>query len=207
MKRTTIVGLNRVHLFEVIKQNGVLITVTVLFIFGIFTGSMLFRYLPSIVEFSKNSFLHFFSSRNNASFFKIFIFSFLSALFYSGIIYISGTSVVGTILAPAVIFLKGFEKGAICAYLYFTYSLMGIAFNAIIIIPCSIVYIFSLILFSREATYFSLSLARLFTPKGTSISIYSEFKKYCLKFLLYLLLILISSCIDGVMSVWLIHFF
>ena len=207
MKRTTIVGLNRIKFLTCIKENGILLTISFIFILGIFTGTMLFRFLPSIDLLSKSAFESFLHIRKEGAFFKIFLFSFLACILYSGVVYISGTSVVGTVLAPCIVFIKGFVCGIICAYLYTKFLLTGIAFNVIVFIPCNIISIFSLILFSKEATNFSFLLARLFTPKGTTVSIYTDFKKYCSKFLIYLFLFALSSLVDAAMSVLLIGYF
>lgn len=207
MKRTSIVSLNKLHIIEGLRENGIIITLTFLFVFGIVLGSVFCGYSDSILVFSKSSFANFIDVRATSSFIKIFINSFLYSLIYCGVVFISGTSVVGTILVPTTVFFKGLSYGAVCGFMYLEYSLKGISFNALIYIPSSIIYVFSLIIFSREATNFSLSLAKLFSPSGVCISIYNEFKKYFIRFLIFLLVVLLSSIIDGLMSLWLIGYF
>ena len=207
MKRTSIVSLNKLNIISGVKENGLIITLTFLYILGIVLGSIFCGYSDFVHSFSKSSLTGFIDLRITCNFIKIFINSFFNFLIYCGIVFISGTSVVGTILVPATILLKGISFGAVCGYMYLEYSLKGIAFNALIYIPSAIIYVFSLIIFSREATIFSLSLAKLFSPNGVCISIYNEFKKYFIRFLIFLLAVFFASLIDSLMSIWLIGYF
>lgn len=207
MQRTTILGLNRIRLFTYLKENIVLIAVVFLLILGILCGAVLYRNASATVNAFEGVFENYFSVRHSTAFFKVLFSSFITSVLIFGAIYISGTSIVGVVLAPSIVFIKGFEIGIFCSRLYTKYMLLGIAFNAIVYIPSSIVSLFCLILFTREATVFSYNLTRIFTPKGTTLPIYVQFKKYCKNFLIYISFIIISSLIDATVSLWIIPFF
>ena len=64
----------------------------------------------------------------------------------------------------------GFDYGICTGYLYSNYLLQGIAFNSLILIPCTLISIFGYLLLSREAFYFSLQLLRLTMPNAKNHS-------------------------------------
>jgi hypothetical protein len=124
-----------------------------------------------------------------------------------GAVFISGTSVVGTVLSPCVLLWQGFYFGVLATHLYAVYALKGIAFNAILLIPSNAVFALVLIFSSQEAIRFALLLTKNFTPQGVSVSIFENFKIYCKKFSYFLLLTLFSALADGILSTYFIKFF
>ena len=114
---------------------------------------------------------------------------------------------VGAVLVPAISAVRGATYGMTIAYLYFTYSLKGVVFNLLILLAPMVISAVAIILSSREALGFSLSLARLAFPGTKNPHIEQDFKLYCIRQLFILIFFLTSALTEGVMSASFISFF
>ena len=207
MRSVGVLSLNRVKTVNFFKENGALILLTSIFVFGILFGTIVYAKEDAVSSFAKSEFEKFLSIRKERSFFLIFFSSFLKLLLFFGAVFVSGTSVVGTVISPCVLLWYGFNFGILATYLYSVYSLKGIAFNAIILIPVGTIFSLNLIFACKSAINFSLILTKNFTPQGTNGSVFENFKIYCGKFLYYFLLTLLAAFTDSLVSAFFIKFF
>lgn len=207
MKRATIVNLNKSKFVNVISKNNIVIIMAIFYALGILFGVLWLKNSQSILEIARQSFSDYLAARENKGMFSVFLSSFMGTLPIALLLFLCGTSIVGIVLTPLAVCYRGFEYGVLSGFLYTTFSLQGIAFNSLILIPCTILAVFGYIISGREALKFSLKLAKISMPKGQAANLYSDFKTYCKIFILILILFVFSALLDAIMSVSFLKFF
>lgn len=209
MKKSKIFSLNGSTFLNIIAFNKLIILLTILAILGICLGSIFInKKIPFIFDYAQTSFNElFFVKINDNNFLKCMLSSFIFSLIYLILIFLGGTSFSGVLFCPSVFFLKSISLGIVTGYIYYTYGLKGIAFNALVLIPCNIILFLGLLLAAKEAIVFSYDLASVAMPSGYCVSMFSNFKKYCKSFLFILFVVLVSSFIDAFCSSVFIKFF
>lgn len=207
MKRSTIVNLNKSKFVDVISKNNIVIIMAFFYALGILFGVLWLKNSQSISKIAEQTFSDYLTVRAGKGMFSVFAASFAGSLPTALLLFLCGTSIVGIVLTPLAVCYRGFEYGILSGFLYITYSLQGIAFNSLILIPCTILAVFGYIVSGREALKFSLKLAKISLPKGQAANLYGDFKTYCKIFLLILLLFVLSALLDAIMSVSFLKFF
>ncbi len=185
---------------EFFRKNYFLITVFLLFVIGIVLGVFLFEKNTVLSDFSKNYMTDFINSRNESSFWGILWSSFLGSLAQLFLMFLLGASLFGVVTVPAAIILKGFAQGLATAYLYSQFALKGVAFNAIVYIPATLVFIIVLMVSAKESIKFSIKISSLMLSKTMPLNLSFEFKDYCVRFLSFCGFTLLSALIDAVIS-------
>lgn len=206
MRKGLIVNLKRLKLFDYVTLNKIFILLCVLFIAGITVGSVIYQKNTSIVEFSKNIFENYIKIHNK-SWISVLFASFSKYLIILLLYFLSGTSMLGVAIVPFLIFWQGIVCGNLSSYLYATYALKGIAFNAIILVPPSIIFTICCFFAARESINFSLLLAKLTLPKSKPANIYTDFRKYCGKFIIFIIFLILTAVADLVLNLLFLHFF
>ncbi len=207
MQKGRVLSIKSFGILEFFKNNSFLLTVTLIFTVGFFIGIFSHSNFSFLKSYSTDYITEYISLRTNANFGNIFIsslFGFLSELF---ILFLLGASLFGVITVPSALLIKGILLGGITSFLYAAYSLKGIAFNAVIIIPPTLVFLIILILASREAVRFSLKFSSLTLPKTLPINLSVDFKDYTLKYLVLALSTVVCALIDAIVSSGLIKHF
>ena len=121
-------------------------------IFGMFIGALSVRLLNGEYNlFIKQWFASFIEFRTTFGFWKILFNSFLTSLVYLIIVSISGFGVGGMIILPLLIFFKGFGACLLSGILYRDYSLQGIAFADLILLPSALAAILVLLYLCESA--------------------------------------------------------
>lgn len=201
MKKGTVLNLKRCNgIFEFLVKNNILIILTAFFIIGLAIGIFILDSRESLFSFTDGFIDNYISERSGEGFFRITVNSFLNSMLFIAVAFICGASMLGIILLPICVSANGFLYGMIASFLYSEYSLNGVAFYAVMILPAAIVSIIALILASKESVKFSLLLARLTIRTTAPLNLSFDFKNYCGKYLSYSLIILISAIIDAVLS-------
>ncbi|MBE6760842.1 MAG: hypothetical protein E7551_00975 [Ruminococcaceae bacterium] len=197
---------NKTSVLELINQNNSLIFMVFCLILGFLAGVLIFK-TKSIAEgYYSKEFINLYNELNSG-FVLAILNSFLEQLPFVAAIFLSGTCMVGTVLVPSALVVRGAVYGMIFAYAYFTYGLMGIVFSLLILIPSAVISSIGFILSSREAVGFSLSLARLAFPETKKPHIEQDFKLYCMRQLFVMIFFVTSAFVQGLMSVSFISFF
>ena len=200
------VSKNKTSLLETINQNNSLIFIAFCLLLGILAGVLIFKTKNSDLEYYSSEFKYIYS-RLNSGFLPAATYSFLNQLPFAAAIFLSGTCMVGAVLVPAVVMVRGAIYGIIMGYAYNSFGLMGIVFNLLIFIPSAVIAALALILSSREALGFSLSLARLALPETKKPHIEQDFKLYCMRQLFVLMFFALSALVQALMSISFISFF
>ncbi len=201
MKKGTVLNLGRCNkVFEFLKLNNILIILTLFFIGGLCFGIYFCSDKESFLKLAQNYISDFTERRIDATFFTVFFDSFFKSLLFIAITFICGSSMLGVILIPFVCSISGMLYGTIAAFLYAEQSLNGVAFFAVMILPSAIIAVIALIFSSKESIKFSLLLARLTFPSTAPHNLSFDFKRYCIKYLSFAFICLISATVDAVLS-------
>lgn len=98
--------------------------------------------------------------------------------------------------APAVVvtsFLKASGLGMLTAYIYDNFALKGVEYGLLVIFPGKIILILAMILLTQNCCMTSLDIKNYITNNSNKIV---DLKKFALRSILILILILISCLID-----------
>ena len=207
MRRSTVVNLNRVKFAQFLGKNHLIILLTLMFVFGVAGGSVTIAKSQNILKLSEYFLNIYLSQRTGVSFFSVLFGSFFTSLLTLLFVFVSGASMLGVITVPIWVALRGFLYGTVSSYLYSEYSVRGIAFNAVMVIPSAIVFVISFLLAAKESVKFSVIMAKLTLPRSKPVNLYIDFRNYCARYTFFCVAILISALIDAVLSCSFIKFF
>lgn len=205
-KRIAPVARRRTGLIDIINQNNSLIFISFCFLLGLIIGVLYFKFKNVQGGFYSSEFNKLYSQLSGG-FWQILYHSFMRQLPFAAAVFLSGTCMVGSVLVPAVVIVRGGTLGMIMGYAYSSHGLMGIVFNLLILIPASVLSAIALILSARESLGFSLSLARLAVPALSPPEIQNDFKLYCLRQMFVLLFFCASALVQTIMAMSFISFF
>lgn len=208
MNKGTVLNLKHVGVvFTFLKRNWCILLLCVLFLGGISCGTLIKDESSILSNFSSFYFKAFLNSRITGKFLNIFFDSFLLSFLFLILNFLFGTSVVGPVTIPIITFLRGELFGILAGGIYAQYELEGITFNAIILIPSTIISVISLLIAARDSMYFSLEIIDITLPQSKPKNLSFIFSKFCKKFLLLIIPILFSSLLEAWLSVKLISVF
>lgn len=196
MNRTAFI---RIKGFNVnyLKENSAYILLLVFVVASIFLGVIVCSNNSYLMNYSKELFLNYLKNRVDLSYFRIFLNSFISTIKISIIIFLCGTSVLGTVISPILLSLSAFTYGGLAAYLYNTYGLTGILYNLFVFVPPSILFIFALLLSVRECVIFSKLITGVCIRNSKPRNLFNDFRSFCLKHIIVLIILILSSLIDA----------
>lgn len=207
MRKTRFINLNASKFVTKLKKNYLLIIFSVMYVVGVVLGSVWLLKNNKLSYIAAENFSSYIAFRTGAGFFKIFFRSFCDMLPVAVLIFLCGTSLFGMAVVPIAVCYKGFEYGIFVGYIYNSFLLKGIAFNALMLIPYTIVSTIGYIKCADCAFGFSCALVRASVPTGGSVNLYTTFREYCKRFSLFILFFIFSAAIDSVLSVAFINFF
>ncbi len=191
---------------DIINQNNSIIFIIFCFLLGFLTGVLFFKFKNTGGTFYSENFSRIYSGFKSG-FWKVFINSAIEIFPFAAGIFLSGTCMIGAVLVPSVMIIRGAWISLTMSYTYCNFGLTGIVFNLLILIPAYIISTIAMSLSARESLGFSMSLAKLALPGSSSPKIEQDFKMYCLRQLFILLFFVISCFVQSVMSISFIQFF
>lgn len=200
MTKSRVFKVQRFRFIDFLGRNNVMLFLTGILIIGMLTGCLIFGSSNSVSEFASNWFSAFLNIRKMTGFFNVLISVFWSYIPFQLACYFCGTSVIGSVITPFIVALRGFFLGLLTSFAFSEYGLLGIAFNGLIVIPASIVCALAMLLSAKEALAFSFGLFKLSLPTGETHQFYNDFKKYSIRNLIYLLILIAASFIDAAIS-------
>lgn len=200
MKKGTVLSLKKIRFSEFLIKNNVSVLLVILFVAGIAAGTFAGKKFVGLNDYSAEYLERFIAERKNASFLSVTVNSFAGSALVLLAVFAAGTSVLGVVLVPIAAVLRCVLYGSVSALLYSQYSVKGIAFNAVLIIPAEIIFALSLLSAARESLNFSLNMARLTLPSAPPVNLSASFRDYCGKYIFVCLLTFVSALTDAVMS-------
>ena len=180
---------------------------SLLFLVGVLIGNLTVGNFDFIKVYTDETFRSFLSVRKEGVWFNVLGDSAFSLLPVFVLIFLSGTSVIGSIVSPLLLFIQGLKYGFISGYLYFTYSLNGIIFNCLILLPCGVVSLLGLIVLCIESFNFSIIISKICIRSEKTINTYLHFKSYCIKSSATLISAVLGIICDMLFSYLFIGFF
>lgn len=208
VQKGRVMNLSRLNkVFSFLHINCYIITLTVMCILGIAFGIFGTKFSDRFLDVFKNYTENFLLLRSEGTFLRIFSNSLFLNFTFSLLIFIFGTSVTGITLAPILVLVRSLIFGALSGIIYANYSLKGIALNALLLIPPTVIAVIFIILSAKEAMKLSLVLIGQTLPETKPKNLSFNFSKYCVKNLILFIPIIISSVLDGWLSIKLISFF
>ncbi len=197
MRKTTVVRLRGAKFFDAVNQNYTLLLMLLSVLVGVVIGALKIKNADTEVFLSIAQKLdNYVALRQDKSIFVVFLKTIFSWLPFVATAFLCGTSLAGMATVPLVVGYFGYTYGIISAYLYTTFSIKGIGFCLLVILPANVIISFALMLACRESFAFSLLMAKLALRTKGGTHIYFDFKNYCLRYLFVLLILLSSSLVD-----------
>ena len=207
MKKSRVVSLKKVGIVDFLKRNIIIVVLCLLFVAGVVIGTICYVKSAAANSLAKNWFADYISFRISDAFLSIFLNSLLFYLLVSLCVFCCGTSMIGVVLIPMISGYLGFRYGSIASYVYSVYELKGIAFNSVILIPPTAVFLVGLFYASRCSVEFSLVISRLTISRTAARNLSVDFKNYCSRYTILLAIIVFVALIDALFCRWFIGFF
>ncbi len=200
MRKGKVLSLKNFRFTEFVAKNNILAVLFVLITSGVAVGIFTESKLQVLSQYSASYVERFVALRSGESFVSVALSSFMSSALVLLVLFAAGTSMLGVVLVPFLAALQGVFYGGVSALLYSEYSVKGIAFNAVLIVPSAFVFVVALLLAARESMRFSLIIAKMSLPGSPSVNLSFDFKNYCGRYLFIVLIALASALTDAVLS-------
>lgn len=200
MRKGKVLSLKNIRFAEFVAKNNILAVLVVLITAGVAVGIFTEAKLQLLSKYSASYVERFVALRSGESFLSVALSSFMSSALVLLALFAAGTSMLGVVLVPFLAALRGVFYGGVSALLYSEYSVKGIAFNAVLIVPSAFVFVIALLLAARESMRFSLLIAKMSLPGSQSVNLAFDFKNYCGRYLFIALIALASALTDAVLS-------
>ena len=207
MQKGRVLNLSKLQVLAFLKNNTYSLICFLFMVLGVILALVTFNKFEFVTAGLNTFFKSFIVFRQNNTFLKIVIFSFLKSFIMFLGLFCLGTSIFGVVTVPLTVSFCGYFYGAAVAYLYNSFALKGVAFNALIFLPSSLVVIIFIIFASRLSIKFSLDMAKLTLPNSFQGDLFLQFKEYSIKYLLLSLGLVLSALLDGITAVSMLKFF
>lgn len=168
----------------------------VLFFSGVIVGCFSIKNSESsLIDLLKDYFISYITEVSNKDFLVCFLDSLLIFILPTIFIFIFGLCAVGIPIIIATPVIIGIFSGMAISFLFFTYSLQGIGYSALIIIPSITIIIATLLKSCEEA--FIMSSEIIINMSGYQNSKRkNELKDYCLRFLIFTIPVILSALLN-----------
>ena len=207
MQRGRVINFSKYRILDFIKSNLYLFIGFLFLILGALLGLIIFDDFKLVSNLIKQYFENYIGLRQTGTFIKIALLSFVKSLAVFMALFMAGTSLFGVVTVPLTVFICGTFYGSSVAYLYAEFALKGVAFNAVIFLPSSLVLLLFLIFAAKLSLIFSVELARITLPNSLRGDLFLQFKDYSIKFLLLALGSISAALIDGLTATSMLKFF
>ena len=135
-----------------LKENRFFVILLLFLLIGMFFGAIsVAQFENNYFEFLEKLITSFVSYKSNSSFIQLFFSFFIKCISLIFIIIISAFGICGIPLLPIIIFMRGFTVSIISGMLYRQFSLQGIAFADLILLPSCLALNFVLLYLSSNA--------------------------------------------------------
>lgn len=194
MNRTASIRINKLDL-GYLKENYPFLILLLISLASLLAG-VLSVGNEGIYSSSAEAFKEYISIRSENTYLKSFLLAFLCVAEYPVISFLCGTSVLGLVISPVALGLASYKYGCMAGYIYTEYGLNGIVFNLFALLLPTVVYLFGLLLMTRECIGFSRLVANMCIKGNRPINLFEPFKLYSLHSLFLFITILLSVFLD-----------
>lgn len=189
------------HLTNKIKRfefNWLLYFLVLIFFSGLIFGSVSIKNPENIIDQRiidfYSEYLH---NKNGLSIVLIFLYTLLISFVPVMISFFVGLCAVGIPFISAVPFVVGIIIGIISGYLYESYLLKGLGYCATIVFPSATVACSGIIMSCKESILMSRNMLSLLAMGRGQHN--RRFSDYCIRYLIYTALCMLSALIQAVM--------
>lgn len=178
-------------------------------ILGMLSGALSIKFVDSgykeIISRWVDAFL---KSRSQSTFWQMFFNCFLVSFISVVFICLSGFGIIGLPLQPTVLFLRGFGSCALAGQLYSVYSLQGIAYANLILLPFCVTLDFFILFLSDSSMELSKQFWLVLTSGYDKIKIIKLNGIRLLRRSLYVsLCLVVVALLEAAFTVFFIKFF
>ena len=207
MKKGIILNFKKIRLIDNLFINKYYILLCAVFILGIIVGTIVFDNGNFLTQNTKDFFECFIKDHSELKLVTRFFTCVSKYILILVLYFVSGASLLGVAITPFITFWQGTFVGSISSYMYSTYKLVGIAYNAIVFVPPLAIFTVCCFFAARYAIDFSLGIAKLTLPRSRPISLYSVFKNYCVKYLIFFICATVCTSIEIILNILFLKFF
>ncbi|MEZ3497517.1 MAG: stage II sporulation protein M [Lachnospiraceae bacterium] len=166
----------------VLRNNQKLIMLTLIFICGLFVGALTVKNTNAVLGASLKSLLeNYYTARSGQSVLHSFLSVFGSECIFLLIAMLFGVCIIGEPILWLLPFVKGLGIGIISGYLYQAYTLQGMTYFSVYVLPSAVLASAALLLGCKESILMTRDLTRILL-KGESNSGIDMFKLYILRY-------------------------
>ena len=144
-----------------------------------------------LIDFFKNYIV----GRKNATILSFFLESLLLYSFTPFLTFIFGLSAIGLPIIIATPVIMGALTGMATGFLFFNYSLQGLCYSALIVIPAVSIVVATLLKCCSEGIIMSMDIITCLGGYQSNLK-KNNLKEYCLRFLILFVPIIISALIN-----------
>ena len=200
MRKGRVVSLKNFNqIIEFIIKNRVMLVLSLFFVLGFIIAVIISGKYELLKNWNSALLNDFIADRTDKTFLNIATKSFFNSMLFILLGFACGSSVLGSVFIPFIVCFRSFLFGGMAAILYSEYSLKGIAFYTVLILPSALIFIFSFLYAMCEAFNFSLMLTRLTFPQTMPTNISFQFKTFSFKYLIITFIIVFSALVDGLL--------
>ncbi len=193
LKKSVVIKRKRMNIPDFNFKNLIFFS---LFFSGLIIGVLTIKSKESILN---NILLDFFKSyiveRKSGTFLGCFFESLLLFSFTPFLSFIFGLSAIGLPIIIATPVIMGALTGMATGFLFFNYSLQGLCYSALIIIPAVSIVVATLIKCCSEAIIMSMDIITCLGGYQNNLK-QNNMKEYCIKFAILFVPIIISALLN-----------
>ena len=194
MNRTASINLKGINI-AFFRDNLTTIILLILTVISMLCGTLSLKH-DAVAAFAAGKFGDFVAIRGDSRFISAFLSALIEAIKLPVFSFLCGTSVLGTIISPLVLFYAAFSYGTLSGYVYSLYGLSGIVFNLFVLLLPSLILLFVLLISAGECVDFSKKIASLCIRQTRPVNLYTNFHTFCVRHLVLLIPTLLSALSD-----------
>ncbi len=181
------------------KINWLLYLLVILFFVGLVFGSMYAKNTDNfLINKLTDFYLNYLNSKSSLPLFSIFLNTLLIISSVIIFLFFTGLCAIGVPIVAVIPSVIGFLIGIISGYIYETFLLKGLGYCGIIIFPTAAIAVGAIILSCKDSINMSKTMLGLLVNRRAQSE--AEFKSYCIKFLIYIVISVFSAVLQAILT-------
>ena len=185
-----------------VKRNSLQLLFAVVFVLSIILGSISFsRISPDTLRKLDFLFLTNLDNRLKLTPFDLFCSSFASDFLFVFVAFLLSFTAWGMFALPLLCAFKGFGVGLSSAYMFAQYSVTGIGFYILVVLPATVLFLFAFLMSLKESFAQSVLLLRTYFSSTYDAFLLRHTKTYLLRNCVILVMVAFSAAVEMVLWV------
>lgn len=195
--RVLLSRLKGVSVKQLLSLYGIQFLFIVIFILGVVLGSLSYKNVsPEILKKLDVLFLSDLENRLEFTAFELFSSSFASGFLFILISFLMSFAAWGMFTLPLLCAFRGFCVGLSSTYMFSQYHIAGIGFYVLVILPGTVLFLFSFILSLKESFTQSICLLKSYFLKTYDGVLLRKTKTYLFRNSVILVFVVVASLVD-----------